>query len=597
MADLIAEGADPQHRWRRPLPEGQRLLLGRAAGIWAVPWDERISRRHAEIVYRAGRLEVERLPTSRNPIFVRGQEANRCEVRPGEHFVIGQTKFTLADDRAQVSLDMRQPLREQSFSSQYLQHVQFRNADQRIEVLSRLPDVISGATNDQELYVRLVNMLLTGVPRASAVALVNIDVRDDGSPAVSVLHWDRRLSTGTTMFQPSERLIVRAVRRSQSVLHVWGAGDGSVSAMTMMENFDWAYCVPVKEIEGRGLAIYVAGTFSDPGAVGASSPSDANDLRDDLKFTELVAAILVSLRQVHRLQRQQASYSQFFPPAVLDVLAAAEDPEEVLRPRETDVTVMFCDLRGFSLRAEASGGDLLGLLDRVSKALGVMTHHILDQGGVIGDYQGDSAMGFWGWPLPQPDAIERASRAAMAIQADFAAAANRPGDALAMFKVGIGISSGRAVAGKIGTLEHVKITVFGPVVNLASRLEGMTKILHVPVLLDEATAEVVRTQVPREVARARRLAVVKPYGLDSTLTVSDLLPPVEVYPQLNDEHVAAYEEALAALLRGDWGQAYQLLHRVPPDDRAKDFLMVYIARHNRAAPAGWGGFIPLESKS
>ena len=53
-------------------------------------------------------------------------------------------------------------------------------------------------------------------------------------------------------------------------------------------------------------------------------------------------------------------------------------------------------------------------------------------------------------------------------------------------------ASGRAVAGGIGTSDQVKVTVFGPVVNLASRLEGMTKLLHAPILLDEAAAEFVR---------------------------------------------------------------------------------------------------------
>src|SRR5690606_25017321 len=116
------------------------------------------------------------------------------------------------------------------------------------------------------------------------------------------------------------------------------------------------------------------------------------------------------------------------------------DPEEVLKPRETEVSVLFCDLRGFSLEAERSADDLLGLLNRVSVALGVMTHHILESGGVVGDFQGDAAMGFWGWPLPQPDAIHRVCRAATAIRTAFEEAATRSGDALADFRMGIGIA-------------------------------------------------------------------------------------------------------------------------------------------------------------
>ena len=105
---------------------------------------------------------------------------------------------------------------------------------------------------------------------------------------------------------------------------------------------------------------------------------------------------------------------------VLDTLAV-EDPDVVLAPRETEVSVLFCDLRGFSRETERHAGDLLGLLHRVSKALGVMTHHIREQGGVVGDFQGDAAMGFWGWPLPQDDAVLRTCRAALAVRAEFEA--------------------------------------------------------------------------------------------------------------------------------------------------------------------------------
>jgi len=138
--------------------------------------------------------------------------------------------------------------------------------------------------------------------------------------------------------------------------------------------------------------------------------------------------------------------------------------------------------------------------------------------------------------------------------------------------------------------------VFGPVVNLASRLEGMTKILHAPVLMDEATARAIRDQVPREIARIRRLAVVRPYGLDTPLVVSELLPPAAADPQLSDEHLGFYEAALEAFLAGRWPEAFQLLHRIPVEDRAKDFLTVYMAERNRTPPPQWDGVIPLGSK-
>jgi adenylate cyclase len=280
---------------------------------------------------------------------------------------------------------------------------------------------------------------------------------------------------------------------------------------------------------------------------------------------------------------------------VLNTLSI-EDPDMVLAPRETEISVLFCDLRGFSRHSEHHADSLLELLNRVSKALGVMTHHILEQGGVVGDFQGDAAMGFWGWPLAQPDAVLRTCRAALAIRREFEAAAKEPHSPLAGFHAGIGVATGKAVAGKIGTVDHVKVTVFGPVVNLASRLEGMTKILRAPILLDEATARAVREHVPRDAARVRRLAIVRPYGMDASLEVSELLPPASQYPLLTDEHLATSEAALDAFLAGRWSSAYELLHRMPAEDQVADFLTVYIAKNNRMPPPGWDGVIALESK-
>jgi adenylate cyclase len=318
-------------------------------------------------------------------------------------------------------------------------------------------------------------------------------------------------------------------------------------------------------------------------------------LRAEVKFTELVAALLSSLRQVRLLQRQQAVLGQFFSPAVLSALGN-EDAASLLAPCETKVSVLFCDLRGFSAESERSETNLLGLLERVSKALGVMTRHILDQGGVIADFQGNAALGFWGWPIQQPDSILRVCQAALAIRRQFEAAGHQAGAPLAGFRAGIGIATGTAVAGKIGTNDQAKVGAFGPVVNLGSRLEGMTKLLHAAVLMDETTEQLARQQLPRGVARLRRVARVKPYGLDKPLTVTELLPPADDYPELRDEHIAAYEEALGEFQAGRWSEAYELLHKVPPEDAVKDFLTKYMAQRNRVAPPDWNGVIVLSDK-
>ena len=259
------------------------------------------------------------------------------------------------------------------------------------------------------------------------------------------------------------------------------------------------------------------------------------------------------------------------------------------------LSTALCDLRGFS-RASGQAENLLELLKRVSQALGVTTRQILEHAGVVGDFHGDAAMGFWGWPMPQEDLCLRACRAALAVQKELTAISQNPDDPLFGFQMGQGIATGNAVAGKIGTVDQVKVTAFGPVVNLASRLESMTRFLKSSILVDEATARNVREHVSPDVLRVRRIAVVLPYGMEQPLEVSEILPPESEYPQLLDEHIKAYESALDALLAREWGDALKLLHEVPADDQVKDFLTVYIAQHNREAPADWNGVIPLPSK-
>jgi adenylate cyclase len=186
--------------------------------------------------------------------------------------------------------------------------------------------------------------------------------------------------------------------------------------------------------------------------------------------------------------------------------------------------------------------------------------------------------------------------AALAIRAEFESAAHRAGHPLADFRIGMGIATGRAVAGKIGTVDQVTVTVFGPVVNIAARLEGMTKFVHAPILLDELTASEIRKQVPATIARVRKIARVRPYGMDTPLLMSELLPPAAEDSLLADEHVAAFERAVDAMFAGDWNGAFELLHRVPADDRVKDFLTVYMARHDRTPPANWDHVIRLDQK-
>src|SRR5690606_23711883 len=149
----------------------------------------------------------------------------------------------------------------------------------------------------------------------------------------------------------------QAVHSNESVAFVWSAAPSRSSGeFTLSEGVDWAFCTPIAGSACRGWALYVTGAFS--GNDFGPDESGPDSLRDDIKFTELTAATLSALRESRLLARQQAGLSQFFSPLVLDAIAGQE-ADAALQPREADVTVLFCDLRGFSRQSERSAGNLL----------------------------------------------------------------------------------------------------------------------------------------------------------------------------------------------------------------------------------------------
>jgi adenylate cyclase len=582
---LVAHGGEPLRQTTLTLASDQAGVLGRDAECdLAATWDRRISRRHATVRVAGEVVVVEKTVNAGNPIFFSGHEVDRCEVRAGQAFIIGETTFLVSRDQASTSPGQR-PVEQVTFDRRDLLRVRYRDADKRIDVLSHLPEVIRGTRVDDELYLRLTNLVLTGVPNADAVAIVS-----EESGRMKVLHWQRRQEAAGE-FKPSGRLVTEAIRSQQTILHVWQPQGGTHADYTQVADCDWAFCTPIPESSAQSRGLYVAGRLD--AMTGAQNRGVY--LQGDVKFTEFVAEIISSVQRQTRLERQQAGLRQFFAPPILSALGDDLDTD-LLEPRECDVTVLFCDLRGFSKRSEEAADNLIGLLDRVSRALEVMTDQILKFGGVTGDFQGDAALGFWGWPFASGDSALNACRAALGIRQEFARTRSDKDHPLSDFEMGIGVAHGRAVAGKIGTSEQVKVTVFGPVVNLASRLEGMTKQLRVPILLDEATAEIFRSHAAQNDGRLRRLARVLPYGMDNALTVSELLPPEADYSGLTTDQIIQYEQAVDHFIAGDWESAWSLIHGTPASDRAQDFLAMLIAQHNRSAPADWDGVVRLHEK-
>jgi class 3 adenylate cyclase/CHASE2 domain-containing sensor protein len=216
-----------------------------------------------------------------------------------------------------------------------------------------------------------------------------------------------------------------------------------------------------------------------------------------------LAVVLTGLAalRLSREQRERARIGKMFGRYVSDqvmtaLLASPELPE--LGGQATTVTVLFSDIRNFTTLSERlSAREVVEMLNTYfERACDVL----LKEGATIDKFIGDAIMAEFGAPLPQPDHALRALRAAVALHAvavDFRAwmSARFVGRSLPEFDVGVGIHSGEAVIGNIGSSSRMEYTAIGDTVNLASRLEGKTKETHCAILASIDTVSAVGAAV------------------------------------------------------------------------------------------------------
>ncbi len=584
LAILAAIGPESYQRWQNALPEGEVVRLGRAPrNGWKVGWDIQISREHADLTWQNGQLQVECLETARNPVLVEGKKGSRFRLSVGDSFRIGRTQFLVSASTDEHEILIEEIILEDEEAASESEI----DAARRLSYVMRLPLIIGKTRTDEELAEQLTTLLLEALPSARATATVRFkNLGDVDAGRRSMIRWDTR-DEGMAPLTPSRRLIREAVYRRKGILHYFLRDGEADSRYTMSQGLDWAICTPIATRGPDCWCLYVAG------ASGGRTTPDV--LRTDLRFTMLMAQFIGSIRQVRELEKLHAGMSQFFSPAVVETLAG-EYGAELMVPRVSDITVLFCDVHGFSQMIENASTDLFPLLGRVNAALGMMTKNIVKHDGVIADFQGDAALGFWGWPLAPDDGALPACRAALGIEAGFRRAKADPQHPLHSFNVGIGLAHGEALAGRIGSDEQVKVGVFGPFVNLGSRLEGMTKQFRVSILMDEATAAQARSGLPLEEGRCRRLGRFCPVGVNNALEVSELMPPEGIGSPLTSAQITKFETAVETFASGNWAAAQKLFADLPETDGPRAFYLAFLASHNNTPPPDWSGVVALTRK-
>ncbi len=194
---------------------------------------------------------------------------------------------------------------------------------------------------------------------------------------------------------------------------------------------------------------------------------------------------------IERQQRQRVTqlFSRFLDPRVVTGLVEKGETDASLTGQKREITVLFSDIRGFTtLSEQKTPQQIVDLLNQYfSRQVEVIFRH----GGTLDKYIGDAIMAFWGAPTNQPDHARRALAAARDMEQTLLKFREELGPDGEHFDVGIGINSGEAVVGFIGSPEHRQdYTVIGDTVNTASRIEGATK-GRARILVSEATRNAV----------------------------------------------------------------------------------------------------------
>ncbi len=201
-------------------------------------------------------------------------------------------------------------------------------------------------------------------------------------------------------------------------------------------------------------------------------------------------AMLDGLRREEVIRRL---FSCYVTPQVADY--AIEHGAE-LGGRLIEASVLFTDIRGFtSMTEQLEPAALIALLNRYFQTISAA---IVEHGGLVNKFGGDSLLAIFGTPLnPAADHPHQAVRAAWGItRALEAFNREQAGRGEPQLRTGVGVATGTVLAGNVGSAERLEYTVIGDTVNLASRLEALTKELDATVLLAEATATAVQSWAP-----------------------------------------------------------------------------------------------------
>jgi adenylate cyclase len=380
-------------------------------------------------------------------------------------------------------------------------------------------------------------------------------------------------------WQPSQH-VLRRVRQEKRTFWQQPHESATHSTSASLLNIQTLVASPLLDRHGNVIgALYGERRAEDRLPIAASSS------KLEATLVELLACGVSTglARQEHEKAALKASalFEQFFTPELTRTLARQSD---LLQGRAAEkVTVLFCDVRGFSAGSEKLGpADTFAWMNDVMNELSLA---VRQQAGVLVDYVGDELMAMWGAPEEQRDQEERAVAAGLAMLAALPVLNGRWEARLGCaMNIGVGINSGPAQVGNTGSTFKFKYGPLGNTVNLASRVQGLTKYLKSRLLVTAATRKQLGPGfIARRVVRTRVVNIQEPVDLYE----------VERSQPERAEFFRDSEAALDALEKGDFADAASRTGVLLPVHRGDGPLQLILSRASQHLMSGGVGFDPV----
>jgi adenylate cyclase len=331
-------------------------------------------------------------------------------------------------------------------------------ARKALAVLGTIGGRIAAVTPVDDIIDTMVDLVFEATPAERAALFL----WDEEAGRLVPKRTRTRSSGEAVTMAVSQSLVEQALAENAVVQMDAGAGL-SVSMHSL--RLRSAIAVPLAH-DSRVVGVIYADTSLLTGAFDAFGVALLSALASHTAIALEQTRLLRKNRQEERWRMRLVQY--LAPPVVDRILSGGSSPNWGMRTEEVEVTVLFCDMAGFTARTEnMEPHDVLVLLNRCFSR---MTEVVQEQGGTVDKYIGDCLMAVFGAPFPQPDHPKRAVLASLGVR-DAIRQINAEGDQV---EVGfrMGMHSGRVVAGDVGHVTRRNWTVLGPTVNLASRMES-----------------------------------------------------------------------------------------------------------------------------